>query len=222
MTKVVQLKCPNCGANIPRETLKCEYCGASFILSKDNRLLPKKVIVCPECGQELPEDSVLCLQCGKILTKSERDVKKLRHIQNKIRATQKTLRESIYEKVPIEDDEYLFLIDPKAGGSFGKKYWIVTNKRVMTYEEGRFLEVKYEDVVDIPPAEFKPVGFFKTTVGMTMNIETFDGTVTLTSRAPPFDQNQLALCTITRHAFQVFEKKVKDLNFILLRLEFKE
>jgi galactokinase/mevalonate kinase-like predicted kinase len=39
MSKIVPLKCPNCGANVPRETLKCEYCGTQFILSNNESTL---------------------------------------------------------------------------------------------------------------------------------------------------------------------------------------
>jgi len=231
MTKVVQLKCPNCGANIPHGTLKCEYCGASFILSEDNRLLPTKVIVCPECGHELPEGSIVCLQCGKILTKNEKDVKKLRYFQKKIRETQKNLRELISDKVNLENTEYIFC----AYSLSKKKYFIVTDKRFISYERGELVEVKYEDIVKIhEPIILPEFGWFNTKELWITNIETFEGKTKFMFKRDmlPDGLFEMGLDPIPKiigdiyskatYALELSEKKTKDVNKIFHLLKLKK
>ena len=234
---LIPLKCPICGGSVSRETLTCEYCGASFILSKDDTLLSKKVIVCPECGQELPEGSIVCLKCGKILSKNEKDIKKLKYLQKKLRDSQKEKRKLIPKEVDLETDEYVFSVGP--GPLLGKgkaKYFIVTDKRLISYGEGELLEVKYEDIVTIHKPIFfiSKSGFFSNKEKWVMAIETFDGEILFSFErdAPPEMLVSMGLDPIpsvmsdvysnAKYALELSDEKLKDPSMIFYKLKLKE
>lgn len=50
------MKCSNCGADIPPDSVFCRECGAKVEIHK--------ILFCRECGAKLPENSNFCSECG--------------------------------------------------------------------------------------------------------------------------------------------------------------
>ncbi len=53
---MVNIKCAQCGAQIPEGSKFCPECGA--------KVVAKGKILCPQCGAEIPEGAKFCLECG--------------------------------------------------------------------------------------------------------------------------------------------------------------
>ena len=50
------LRCPNCGSNVPRQSMKCEHCGAEIVLAQDGlSMLARNRNACPKCGSQIAE-----------------------------------------------------------------------------------------------------------------------------------------------------------------------
>jgi hypothetical protein len=126
---LVPLKCTECGGKVNRETLTCEYCGASFILKDESTVIPRKTISCPECKQSLPINSIICLNCGKILTDNEKEIKKLEHFKKQIELNQWVLREKLKE-LPLGEDEYVLNFF-----EVRNLLWAVTDKKLLSFEK---------------------------------------------------------------------------------------
>lgn len=56
--KEEQIKCPNCGAEVPKDSRFCPQCGKPL-----EEVKPQ----CPNCGADVPAGSKFCNQCGKAL-----------------------------------------------------------------------------------------------------------------------------------------------------------
>ncbi len=67
---VKELKCPNCGSNIPDSSHSCEYCGTRLILSQDRNTFIIAGAVCRKCGTNNKESSHYCKDCGLTLVKT--------------------------------------------------------------------------------------------------------------------------------------------------------
>jgi DNA-directed RNA polymerase subunit RPC12/RpoP len=228
---LVPLKCTECGGKVNRETLTCEYCGASFILKDESTVIPRKIISCPECKQSLPIDSIICLNCGKILTDNEKEIKKLEYFKEQIELNQWVLKEKLKE-LPLEKDEYILNFY-----GYGNLLWVVTDKRLLIFEKRkkRVEEIKYDEIVRF--YDFKPYvkrGFFMNSFIMDINIETFKGMIAWLHielpvsdfLSPQFYEQQATmvqnLYISSVGAFLASEGKTKIPEVILYRLKLKK
>jgi len=222
---LIPLRCTVCGGSLSKETLQCEYCGASFILKDESTILPRNVTACPECKQELPQDSIVCLKCGKILTKNEKEVKKLVHLQNKIRDSQKKMRDNILTEMQIDDTEYVFTIQ-----RYGNGLWVVTDKRLLAaYGKSAVTEIRYEDIVELNLYVHPEQGMFFVNFVIGIFAETFSGNIwwvkiKVASELVDLIQERIEkiLWFSANHALQLSEKKIKDPEMILYHLRLKE
>jgi predicted nucleic acid-binding Zn ribbon protein len=185
MTLMV-LRCPNCGASIPRETVKCEYCGASLILAPEGTtLLPWKQVACPKCGNTVPVDAWFCAKCGEILTK---DIEHLQQIQRKLVFSQENIRKIVlisdkHEKPvllgdKLEQTEFVHYWSQNRG-IFTHKYYFVTEKKLAYFETHKktYWQVLMSDILSIGKPYFTtnynaPSNHF-------FNVQTFNGSITL-------------------------------------------
>jgi predicted nucleic acid-binding Zn ribbon protein len=104
---LIALKCPNCGALIPRESMKCEYCGAGLALTSDgSALLSQKQTACPSCGNPVASDAWFCVKCQTILTPN---TERLNQIQAKLQFSQQQLRKQ-YPSLPLEPEEFVYYL----------------------------------------------------------------------------------------------------------------
>ena len=141
---------------VPRETMKCQYCGASLILAEDgSSLLSRKRIACAKCGSTMADGSWFCTVCGEIITK---DVNHLKQTQRKMRFQQESLKNDLSEICDkIEPDEFIYF-SFRFKGLLSNKYFVVTDKKKidmlsMTHEYSSFL--KNAPVVIVATADEK-------------------------------------------------------------------
>lgn len=138
---LVALKCPNCGALIPRETLNCEYCGASLSLTPDKTaLVPQTTSNCPKCANPVTSGAWFCPECGEVLIK---DVQHLREIQRKFAFTQENLRKTVLISNKhlktlllgdkLEETEFVYYLFHNKG-IFTNKYYFVTDKKLASVD----------------------------------------------------------------------------------------
>lgn len=142
--KVVELKCPNCGALVSKDTMKCEYYGANLILAVDGSLAYKGIASCPKCGSPLPSGSWVCLNCGEAVTKDQEALKELQH---RLRFEQynrkKVLPPVVHNR--LKPDEYVY-------SSFNvqdERVYVVTDKRVVKFENEQFSDAPWRDVISV-------------------------------------------------------------------------
>jgi ribosomal protein S27AE len=213
---VVPLKCPNCGAMVSRETMKCQYCGASLILTEDgSTLLSRKRIVCPKCGSTMAEGSWFCRVCGEIITK---DVNHLKQIQKKIRFQQESSRNDIPEICDkIEPDEFIcFLFRYK--GLLANKYFVATDKKLIKYELfGQYWEAPWSEVVSIGNPEFESFPSLGTHRN-SFKVQTFNETVTF-----DFGENSCwQFHTAVHQALNDYTLQKKDIRALICSLKFED
>lgn len=211
----IPLKCPNCGAMIPRETMKCQYCGASVILAQDgSTLVPRKQNVCPKCGNSIADGSWFCVMCGEVITK---EVNHLKQIQKKLRFQQESLRKDMQEiRDKIEPDEFIyFLFQHK--GFLANKYFVVTDRRLIKYElYGQCWEAPLSEVVSIGNPKFESYG----SMGYrnTFTLQTFGETVTFDFG----EGNCWQFHTAVHQALNDYTLQKKDIRAVICSLKFKD
>jgi RNA polymerase subunit RPABC4/transcription elongation factor Spt4 len=194
MTKIVSLKCPNCGALIEKDRMKCQYCGAELILLPNGSGLEFKVeTACPKCGRTNEKSSWFCVNCNTILTE---DIEMLRERQRKMRFLQNKIKNDLPDLITktLDSDE-IFYCEVNSGN--GLQYFVVTNKRLTSYMKKFFsgadcTEVLLKDIVSISPLFLNSPCFF--------NVTTFNGD--LKFETYPF--------IINPTGFQVFYKRVRE------------
>ena len=145
-------KCPNCSAPISYGTLKCKYCGAYLVL-QNNALSLKTLTACPECDAPIGVGSFICVNCGKILTTNSKELDMLKMLQERIQFNQNKLLNSVFNIVRerLEPKEYIYFVIGTRG-VFWKgtdKQAVVTNKRIVRYQNGKFSDIHYGDIVSI-------------------------------------------------------------------------
>jgi predicted nucleic acid-binding Zn ribbon protein len=125
------LKCPNCGALIPRESLNCEYCGAILSLTPDKTtLLPQKTNNCPKCANPVASGAWFCAKCGEVLTK---DVEHLKQIQKKVLFVQEDIKRKYPETSSLlEPNEFIYFLFHNKG-LLTNKYYVATDKRLLVF-----------------------------------------------------------------------------------------
>lgn len=60
------IKCPKCGAEVPKTATVCPICNAEIV---NEIKVPCEVVEdiqkkCPECGEVVNEDATFCMKCG--------------------------------------------------------------------------------------------------------------------------------------------------------------
>lgn len=205
----IPLKCPNCGAMVQRESMKCQYCGASLLLAEDgSTLLSRKRIACPKCGNSMADGSWFCIACGEVTTK---DVNHLKQIQKKIRFQQESMKNDmpeILDKIePAEFIHWLFVHK----GLFANKYFVVTDKKLIKYELfGEYWEAPWSEVVSIGNPEFD--GYSNRFV-----VKTFEETVTF-----DFGENSCwNFHNAVHRALNDYTSQTKDIRALVCSLRFK-
>lgn len=135
----ISLKCPNCGAPISSQTMRCKYCR-THLLFRDNIVALEKSYKCPECGTSIGTGSVICIGCGKVLTTDPKELNIFRAEQKRIKFLHNERLNSLPEEVRqrLEPDEYVYsIVEGKEGVKYGKKkQFIVTNKRIIVHHAG--------------------------------------------------------------------------------------
>lgn len=211
----IPLKCPNCGAMVSRETMKCQYCGASLILAEDgSTLLSRKRTACPKCGNSIADGSWFCIACGEITTK---DSNHLKQIQKKIRFQQESLKNDVPEiRDKIEPDEFIYFLF-RYKGLFANKYFIATDKKIIKYELfGKYWEAPWSEVVSIGNPEFEsfPSGGYRSS----FKVQTFNETVTF-----DFGENSCSqFHTAVHQALNDYTLQKKDIKALVFSLQFKD
>jgi hypothetical protein len=206
----IPLKCPNCGAMVSRETMKCQYCGAGLILTENgSALLSRKRIACPKCGNPVAEGSWFCVVCGEIVTK---DVNHLKQIQKKIRFQQESMKNDMPEiRDKIEPDEFVYWLFVYKG-LLANKYFVVTDKRLVKYELfGEYWKAPWSEVVSIGNPQFD--GYSNKFV-----VKTFEGAVT-------FDFGESSCWNFhnaVHRALNDYTNQTKDIRALICSLKFKD
>ncbi len=67
MSKVTMLNCPGCGAPLPADSSRCEFCRARVEVSDDKTKFVLAGIVCPVCASENAPHRLFCGKCGSNL-----------------------------------------------------------------------------------------------------------------------------------------------------------
>lgn len=205
---LIPLKCPNCGAMVPRETMKCQYCGADLILAQDgSTLLPRKQNVCPKCGNSMANGSWFCVMCGEVITK---DVNHLKQIQKKLRFQQESLKKDMPEILDkIEPNEFIYFLFYYKG-FLANKYFIITDKKLMKFElYGQYWEAPLSEIVSIGNPEFD--GYRNK-----FTVQTFNETV-------PFDFGENSCWDFHRAVHQAlndYNLQKKDIRALICSLKF--
>lgn len=155
----IGLKCPNCGAPISTQIMRCKYCG-THLTFRDNMVALESSGKCPECGASVGTGSFICIGCGKVLTTDPKELSILRAEQKRIRFLHNERLNTLPEEVRqrLESDEYVYsVIEGKEGVKYGKKkQFIVTDRKIIVYhEKGIFSktpvirEISYDNVVEV-------------------------------------------------------------------------
>lgn len=64
MSKVISLKCPNCGSNLDENSRQCRYCASSFIIDSESKSICINGISCKRCGETNGNEEIFCKRCG--------------------------------------------------------------------------------------------------------------------------------------------------------------
>jgi len=128
---IVALKCPNCGALIPRESMNCEFCGASLILTPDKTTLtPQQTSSCPKCANPVASGSWFCAKCGEVLTE---DVEHLKQIQKKAVFVQEDLRRKYPEACSLlKPEEFIYFLHHHKA-FLVDEYYVATDKGLLVF-----------------------------------------------------------------------------------------
>ncbi len=106
VAQVIPLKCPSCGAPLPREALRCEFCGTELLLIQDGSAFQTtQVSACVQCGNPLGRGAWFCARCGKVLPENKAKVVEMQE-------KQRFLQDDIKKKSPelaskVATDEFV-------------------------------------------------------------------------------------------------------------------
>ena len=128
---LIALKCPNCGAMLPHQSMTCEYCGANLTLSADKAsFIPQNTTSCPKCSNIVATGAWFCAKCGQVLTP---DTEHLKQIQKKVLFVQQNLRTN-YPEVSflLEPNEFIYFLFHNKGLVMNS-YYVATDKRLLIF-----------------------------------------------------------------------------------------
>jgi hypothetical protein len=173
---VVALKCPNCGAMIPRESLTCEYCGANVILTPDKTALnAQSTFSCPKCSSQVSNSAWFCPKCLTVLTK---DTQHLKEIQRKFQFVQQDLRTKYSQACSVlEPSEFIYFIFHQKELLINRCY-IITEKKLLFYDmrKNQDKPMLLSEIVSVGKPYFKGGGaVFRHFI----QVQTFKETITL-------------------------------------------
>lgn len=128
--ELFSLKCPNCGAIVSKETMKCDYCGADIILESTGKMGSIGTNLCPKCKFENAKGAWFCSNCGNIITT---EIGYLRQSQRRIKHWQDLLRKDLPEHLKktfdIQKEEFLHYVDAK----YKHENYVVTEKKFIKF-----------------------------------------------------------------------------------------
>ena len=164
------LKCPNCGAIISRNNLKCQYCGAELIIAQDGlTFIPRKQQNCPKCSTPQADGAWFCLNCGEILAK---DIEHVKNLQKKIQFTQEDIRAKLAQfSDKIEPNEFFYHL-LYHNGFFSNKYYAVSDKKLIKFDYNNYWQAPLSEIVGVGSPQHD--GY-----NSTLTIQTFKETVKL-------------------------------------------
>lgn len=173
LAQLVSLNCPNCGANVSRGTLRCEYCGVELALA-GGELQPRNVASCPKCAKSIGQGAWFCVNCGQVLLS---DATRLKELQRKLQFQQQKRRESMPEIVPhLQHEEFIYYMLHEYSLIGEKPIWVVTDRKFVRYRGGDLLELPWSEVVSVGrPADFGSLHLF--------NVQTFKENVKMKFRS---------------------------------------
>jgi len=155
-SKIMVLNCPNCGALVSRETMKCAYCGAELVMTSDGSLAAGAMFGCSKCGFSIPKGSWLCMSCGEVVTK---DVEALKELQRKVRFEQYVKRKALPSTVRkiLRPDEYVYssLIQEEFWSTSPNRIYVVTDKRLIKLEKEEYTEIPLSNTMSVGEIEYK-------------------------------------------------------------------
>lgn len=150
------LNCPNCGALVSRETMKCEYCGADLIIAADGTFASRGMMSCPKCGFSIPKGSWLCINCGEVVTK---DVGALKELQRKVRFEQYIKRKGLPSTIReiLKPDEYAYssILQEGFWSTSPNRVYVVTDRRLIKLEEEEHTEIPLSNIMSVGEIEYK-------------------------------------------------------------------
>jgi hypothetical protein len=179
MPDIIAVKCPNCGANVSKNELKCKYCGAELImLSKSDQDSQVEALKpCPQCNMEIEIADLICPTCGEILVKNFKDALALYNKLNEEFAhSQNLIKKEFLEKLPtyrsngsfligtggLDSDErlYFFLpyreepLPPWEKQQNNKNFYAVTNQRLILFYSNKYpkyREIALNSIISVSP-----------------------------------------------------------------------
>ena len=167
------LKCPNCGSNISRQSMKCEYCGAELVLAQDGQsMLTRNRNACPKCGNQIAEGVWFCPHCGEVTAKDVKTLEHLKQIQKRFVFQQEDTKSKMAQLGDkLEPNEYIYYLLYHYG-ILSNKYYAVTEKKLIKFDYNEYWETPLSDIVAIGDPIYNQYN-------VTLKVQTFNETVTL-------------------------------------------
>jgi hypothetical protein len=174
------LRCPNCGSNIHRQSMKCEYCGAEVVLTQDGHsMMPRNLNACPTCKTQIAEGVWFCPNCGQVTTQDVKTIEHLRQIQKKFVFQQDDVKVKMGQlKDKLEPNEFVYYL-LWHNGFLSNKYFAVTDKKLIKFDYNQYWQVSLSEIVSVSdPIYYSGDGMFNAP-SSTLKVQTFTETVTL-------------------------------------------
>jgi len=174
------LRCPNCGSNISRQSMKCEYCGAELVLAQDGHsMLPRNLNACPTCKTQIAEGVWFCPNCGQVTTQDAKTIEHLKQIQKKFVFQQDDIRAKMAQlKDKLEPNEFVYYL-LYHNGFLSNKYYAVTDKKLIKFDYNEYWEALLSDIVSVSDPIYRSGDGMFVTPNTSLKVQTFTETVTL-------------------------------------------
>jgi ribosomal protein L37AE/L43A len=174
------LRCPNCGSNISRQSMKCEYCGAEVVLGQDGHsMLPRNLNACPTCKMQIAEGVWFCPNCGQVTTQDAKTIEHLRQIQKKFVFQQDDIRAKLAQiKDKLESNEFVYYL-LYHNGFLSNKYYAVTDKKLIKLDYNQYWQASLSDIVSVSDPIYRNGDGMFVIPNASLKVQTFTETVTL-------------------------------------------